>query len=455
MNYFLLKTKTLLIQVYGRVKMNKSPKLSKKAKQLIPGETMLFSKKPDLHLPDFWPSYYKNAKDCYVWDLNNQRYLDMMFYTGTNVLGYSNKFVNDKVKKNINSSVMSTLNCPEEVYLAEKIISLHNWADSVRFCRSGGEANSIAIRIARAASMKDKVAICGYHGWHDWYMSANINDKNNLNTHLLTGLGSKGVPKALKNTVFPFEYGNLKQLKKITNIKDLGIIKMELSRSTEPDVNFLKEVRKICNKKNIILIFDECTSGFRQSYGGLHLDYTKDIYPDMSIFGKALGNGYAINAIIGKKEIMKAANNSFISSTFWTERIGPTAALATLEYMKKYKTWKTIKSSGKLIKKEWLNISNNNEINISIGGIDAIPSFNFIGKDSLYLKTFFTQEMLKRKILASNVIFMSIKHKQIQIQKYLDNFNEVFKLIRKYGSKEIKNKHLKGQVCISSFSRMN
>ena len=203
---------------------------------------------------------------------------------------------------------------------------MHPWSNMVKFTRSGGEANAVAIRIARAASGRDKIAICGYHGWHDWYLAANLSSKDKLNKHLLSGLKPLGVPKSLSGSTLTFSYNNISELEDlIKKNKDIGVIKMEVSRNLEPKHGFLKKVRDLANKNRIILIFDECTSGFRQTFGGLHKLY--NVNPDIAIFGKALGNGYAINAVIGKKDIMEFAQSTFISSTFWTERIGPSAAL--------------------------------------------------------------------------------------------------------------------------------
>ena len=166
---------------------------------------------------------------------------------------------------------MSTLNCPEEVALAEKLVEINPWAQMVRLARSGGEANSISIRIARAASGRDKVAICGYHGWHDWYLSANLGDDKNLAGHLLPGLDPAGVPKNLKGSVLPFSYKNMEELEQLfEKHPDIGVIKMEVSRNKGPENNFLENVRALATKKNAVLVFDECTSGFRQTFGGLH-----------------------------------------------------------------------------------------------------------------------------------------------------------------------------------------
>ena len=189
--------------------MGKGQDLYKKARKIIPGGTMLLTKRPEMFLPDLWPSYFKKAKGCFVWDLDGNRLRDMTYMgVGTNSLGYSNNVVDSAVSKTIKLGNLSTLNCPEEVYLAEKLIEINPWAQMVRFARSGGEANSIAIRIARAASGKDNIAICGYHGWHDWYLSANHNNGDDLSDHLIPGLNANGVPKNLKNSTFPFHYNN-------------------------------------------------------------------------------------------------------------------------------------------------------------------------------------------------------------------------------------------------------
>ena len=254
--------------------METGQELYKKAKTLIPGGTMLLSKRPEMFLPEQWPSYFSKAKGCSVWDLEGNELIDMSIMgIGTNTLGYGNDTVDAAVMETIRKGNMSTLNCPEEVYLAEKLIEINPWADMVRFARTGGEANSIAIRIARAASGKDKVAICGYHGWHDWYLSANHNGGDDLSDHLLEGLSPKGVPKNLKNTVYPFNYNNYEELLSIVNNNEIGVIKMEVVRNFGPEDNFLHKVRKLATEKGIVLVFDECTSGFRETFGGIYKKY--------------------------------------------------------------------------------------------------------------------------------------------------------------------------------------
>ena len=231
-------------------------KLWSRAKHIIPGGNMLLSKRPEMFLPDKWPSYFSKAKGCQVWDLDGNQFTDMCIMgIGTNILGYNNATVDESVRLTIDRGNMSTFNCPEEVYLAEKIVELHPWADMVRFARTGGEANAIAVRIARASSNRDKIAICGYHGWHDWYLSTKSNSSENLNEHLLPGLEPNGVPKNLKDTVFPFRYNKIDELKDIIRTHRLAAVKMEAERNVPPKNNFLKEVG-LCHQNDIVLIFD-------------------------------------------------------------------------------------------------------------------------------------------------------------------------------------------------------
>jgi spore coat polysaccharide biosynthesis protein SpsF (cytidylyltransferase family) len=181
--------------------LNLGQKMWKRAKNVIPGGTMLFSKNPDLFLPNFWPAYFERTKGCNVWDLEGTKYLDFsLMGVGTNILGYSRKEVDEAVKKVVNQGNMSTFNSKEEILLAEKLIQMHPWSGKVRFTRTGGEAAAIAVRIARAASGREKIAICGYHGWHDWYLSANLSNAENLNSHLMKNLPIQGVQKSLKNS---------------------------------------------------------------------------------------------------------------------------------------------------------------------------------------------------------------------------------------------------------------
>lgn len=355
--------------------MSEGQKLWKRAKKVIPGGNMLLSKRPEMFLPDLWPAYFQSAKGCRVRDLDGNEYIDMSIMgIGTNILGYGHPEVDEVVRSVVDSRNMSTLNCPEEVYLAERLVELHPWSDMVRFARSGGEANSIAVRIARAASGKDKVAICGYHGWHDWYLSANLANDSSLDGHLLPGLEPRGVPRSLAGITLPFAYNNVSQLEQLfTDHSDIGVVKMEVSRNEGPEPGFLERVRELATVNGAVLVFDECTSGFRETFGGLHKKY--GVEPDMAMFGKALGNGYAITAVIGRQEVMEAAQSTFISSTFWTERIGPAAALKTLKVMERDKAWESITSIGLKIREAWTKLAVRHGLSIDLAGLPALSTF--------------------------------------------------------------------------------
>lgn len=434
--------------------MGTGQKLWNRAKQVIPGGNMLLSKRAEMFLPDQWPAYFSKAKGCKVWDLDGNEYTDMCIMgIGTNILGYGQQEVDDAVRKTIDAGNMSTFNCPEEVYLAEKLIELHPWAHMARLARSGGEANAVAIRIARAATGKDNVAICGYHGWHDWYLSANLGDDKNLAGHLLPGLAPNGVPQSLRGTTFPFNYNNYAELEALVSAHDIGVIKMEVVRNMGPEDNFLHKVRKLATERGIVLIFDECTSGFRETFGGLHKKY--GVEPDMAMFGKALGNGYGITATIGKREIMEAAQTTFISSTFWTERIGPTAALKTLEVMERVKSWETITETGLDIRKGWQQLANKYGLKIDHWGLAALTGFTFQSTNALAYKTLITQEMLAKGYLAGNSVYVCTEHTPEVVAGFFEALEPVFGLIKECEEGGDVMRLLKGPVCHGSFKRLN
>ena len=434
--------------------METGQKLWKRAKQVIPGGNMLLSKRAEMFLPEQWPAYFSKAKGCQVWDLDGKQYTDMSIMgIGTNILGYGHPEVDAAVHRTIDAGNMSTFNCPEEVYLAEKLIELHPWADMARLARSGGEANAVAIRIARAASGRDKVAICGYHGWHDWYLSVNLGDDKGLDGHLLPGLEPNGVPRQLHGTVFPFNYNNYAELEALINEHDIGVIKMEVVRNNGPQDNFLHKVRQLATERGIVLIFDECTSGFRQTFGGLHKLY--GVEPDMAMFGKALGNGYAITATIGRREVMEAAQSTFISSTFWTERIGPTAALATLDVMARVQSWDTITQTGLAIRERWQQLADKHGLQIDHWGLPALTGYSFRSPNALAYKTLITQEMLARGYLAANSVYVSTEHTPEVVAGYFDALDPLFALIKECEEGRDVMGLLKGPVCHGGFKRLN
>jgi glutamate-1-semialdehyde 2,1-aminomutase len=410
------------------MKFPQGESLYKRAKQIIPGGNSLLSKRPEMFLPNGWPNYYSSANGIRITDLDGNSFLDFSIMgIGTNTLGYGDSHVDEAVLRTVKSGNMSTLNSPEEPHLAEVLLDLHRWAGGVKFARTGGEANAIGIRIARAASGKDGVAICGYHGWHDWYLSSNLSSSGALDEHLLSGLSTLGVPQKFAGLTKAFRYGNFEEFERAIQDSQIGTVMMEVSRNFEPDLKFLKHVRERTLELGKILIFDECTSGFRENFGGIHLKH--NIEPDLIMLGKALGNGYAINAILGKKDIMSFAEKTFISSTFWTERIGPTAAIATLQRMRAVESWKILGENSQYLRDGMARLFKSLNIPVSFSGLLPLISFQIKHPDFQAIKTLITQEMLRRGYLAGNLIFVSTLHTPDASDEYLHNMEQVLNKI--------------------------
>ena len=436
-------------------KMGRGQKLWKRAKEIIPGGNMLLSKRSELFLPEHWPAYFSRATGCVVWDLDGNKYLDTgLMGVGTNTLGYGHSEVDAAARAAIDAGNLSTLNAPEEVALAERLIELHGFADMARFARTGGEANAIAIRIARAASGRDGVAICGYHGWHDWYLSANLGENDNLAGHLLPGLDPAGVPKTLCGTVHPFAYNDLKALETLVATKKIGVIKMEVLRNEGPQQGFLEGVRKLADDHGIVLVFDECTSGFRETFGGLYKKF--NVEPDLAVFGKTLGNGYAITSVIGRRAVMEAAQTTFISSTFWTERLGSVAALKTLQVMERERSWERLTEIGTRVRDKWIMLADAHAIPIKTFGLPALSGYQIESPDALALKTLITQELLDRGFLAATTFYASLAHNDAVLARYFDALDEIFSVVAKcLAGTESATARLRGSVCHTGFKRLN
>ncbi len=434
--------------------MGKGQDLWRRARTRIPGGNMLLSKRPEMFLPEQWPAYFSKAKGCRVWDLDGNELIDMSIMgVGANSLGYGDPEVDAAVVEVVAKGNMSTLNAPEEVWLAERLVDLHPWAEMARFARTGGEANAVAIRIARAASGRDGVAICGYHGWHDWYLASNLGENDSLAGHLLPGLDPQGVPRNLRGTVHPFAFNDLAALEAMVATGRIGVIMMEVARNFDPSSDFLKKVREIATANGIVLIFDECTSGFRQSFGGLHLLY--GVEPDMAVFGKALGNGYAVTAVIGRRAVMEAAQNSFISSTFWTERIGSAAALATLAVMERTRSWEAITAIGRDITRRWQELAARHGLAITASGLPALTGFAFQGPNGAAYKTLISQEMLGKGYLAATSVYTCLAHTPEIVDGYFEALDPVFALIAECEAGRDVHSLLRGPICHAGFKRLN
>lgn len=437
------------------MQLTNGPELWKHAKKIMPGGNQLLSKRSEQFLPDFWPSYYKKAKGVEVWDLDDNHFYDMSIMgVGACPLGYADDDVNNAVKTVIDNGSMCTLNCPDEVELAESLIRLHPWAEMVRYGRCGGEAMAMAIRIARAKTGRDNIAFCGYHGWHDWYLSTNLASDRNLDGHHLTGLSPAGVPRGLIDTALPFRYNCIEDLQAIVqkNRNKLAAVVMEPVRDHDPEPGFLESVRDLAKECNAVFIFDEVSSGYRLCTGGSHLLY--NIEPDIAVFAKAMSNGYPMSAIIGKEDVMQAAQSTFMSSTNWTEGVGPAAAIATIKKYEQKSVANHLVKTGIEVQKIWQDAARETNLDIEVGGIPPLSHFAFTSSFAMEAQTLFTQLMLEEGFLAGRAFYATYSHKKSHIEKYRLSVHDVFaKITSAMENGSIKGM-LRGPVAHSGFQRL-
>jgi len=431
------------------------PALYERAKAVLPGGTQLLSKRPEMFLPGLWPSYYAKARGIEVTDLDGRTYKDFSIMgVGACVLGYADPDVDAAVKAAVDSGSMCTLNAPEEVELAEELVRLHPWARMVQYARSGGEAMSVAVRLARAATGKDKVAFCGYHGWCDWYLAANLGDSAALDGHLMPGLSPSGVPRGLKGTALPFHYNRIEELKAIADAHrvELAAIVMEPRREEEPRDGFLRNVRDLATETGAVLIFDEVTSGFRMCAGGIHRLMGVD--PDVAVFAKAMANGYPMAAILGTEAVMSAKLKSFISSTNWTERTGPAAALATLRKYEREDVAAHLCRIGTRVMRGWEEAAQEAGLELHASGLPSLNHFSLKHPDEAALTTLFVQRMLDKGYLAFSQFKPSFAHSGEDASAYLEAVRGAFRELGDAARKGDAARRLQGPPAQRGFYRL-
>lgn len=369
----------------------------------------LITKRPEYNL---LPKYYDKAKGVNVW-IDGKKYIDMgIFGIGCNLLGFSNATINLATMKAISKGSMATPSCSEEEELGELILNQHKWASQIRFCKGGSESVYIALKSAQQLTSKKEILLCGYAG------------------HFLENMKVK-----------KFEYNDIESFKKVFSDKT-GIIIIESGRHNYASKDFFKFIRNICDKYNIILIFDEITSGYRFNYGGYHLQFGTT--PDFACFGKAISNGFALGCVIGKQDLLELADSRCIlSSTYWTERVGLVAGIATLKLLKK-QNYLYLYNLGNVIKNIWKLYSKINNIDIDIEESQVLCKFNFKGKFEKEYKTIFIEQMLKNGILANTFFNPSFAHRTRHILQYENACKKIFKIIKQYKNEPYKI--IKGKI---------
>lgn len=435
---------------------SKTQALYEHAKDRIPGGVQLLSKRPENFAPGQWPAYYTRAEGCTVWDLDGNRYTDLCLNgIGACLLGFAHPKVTEAVTRRIADGSMCTLNAPEEVELADRLCELHPWAGQARFARTGGEACAMAARIARATTGRDVIAICGYHGWQDWYLAANLGETDALKGHLLPGLAPDGVPAGLRGTTVAFAANDRAAFEQILDVhgERLAAVVMEPCRFHDPEPGFLEAVRAGCTKHGALLAFDEITIGWRLCRGGAHLKL--GVAPDLAIFAKALGNGHPISAVIGTRAAMDGANHSFISSTYWTEAVGPVAALAVLDVMTEEDAPAHVAAIGASIQQCWRKAARTHALPVTVpNGYPCLAHFAFEHPEANALKTLFTQEMLRHNYLASTAFYPTLAHTDAVVAEYAGAVDAVFAGIARSIERESIHDDLAGPEASTGFRRL-
>ena len=427
-----------------------------RAKHRIPGGVQLLSKRPEMMAPGQWPAYFREARGCETWDIDGRHFYDMSTNgIGACLLGFRDTDVTRAVQRRIQLGSMCTLNSPDEVELADRLCTIHPWAERVRLARTGGEIATVAVRIARATTGRDVIAVCGYHGWHDWYLAANLGEDDSLRGHLLPGLEPAGTPEALRGTTVTFTYNRPEEFQKVLDRHGprLAAVVMEPCRHHDPQPGFLEFVRDETHRCGAMLVFDEITIGWRLCHGGAHKRFGID--PDMAIFAKALGNGHPIAAVIGTREAMHGAHDSFISSTYWTEAVGPAAALATLKKFEQANLPNRIAQIGKRLQETWRDRGQEHGLPVQVDdGHPCLAHFQFEGRQGNQLRTLYTQLMLERGFLAGTSIYPTMAHTDEIVERYRTAIDEVFAELSTALARGTVSQDLKGPEAHSGFRRL-
>lgn len=405
------------------------PETWQHARNVISGGSGLLSKRSEMFDPEHWPSYFSKCSGCEVWDLEGRRYIDFAGGIGAVLLGYADSDVTAAIHRRLLLGTYCSLNNPQEVELADLLLKLHPWAGKVKYARGGGDAMAMAVRIARAATGKSGIAFCGYHGWHDWYLAANIGETNALDGHLLPGLEPVGVPRELKGTSVPFKYNDIESFEKaLTRLgNNFAAVVMEPMRSQEPQNDFLSKIKDKCHATGAVFIVDEITSGLRYGFPGALSRLNID--PDIVVYAKAMSNGIPFATVIGKDVIMNAANNSFISSSYWTDGIGTAAALATLKKMQYLDIHNTVWQLGLQFQQSLKElVALYPACKIQVSGMPVSPSFTFnLGELSTAAKNSYIRKMSEKGFLVSSIYYLMFTHQDLHIKALLEALNTVLK----------------------------
>ena len=385
------------------------------AVRLMPRGTQTMSKCPDQFVDGVYPKFALSAKGCYITCEDGEEYLDFMCGLGPIILGYNHAKTNTAITRQMEKGIIFSLPTYLEQELAEMMIDAIPCAEQVRFAKNGTDADLAAVRIARSYTGREHIAKCGYHGWGDWHAIS---------------LRPYGVPAALKDIVHDFEYNDLESLENVLSKHECAAVIMEAQALTAPAPGFLEGVRTLCDKYGAVLVFDEVVTGFRWDLGGAQKYY--GVTPDLACFGKAMANGMPISAIVGKKEIMAELDHIFFSMTFGGECLSLAASIETIKELRT-KDYNHIWKLGDKFRDGMNAAAESANLKINFAGSSPRHNLTFSSdyENPTLMKDVFYQEMVKQKILFSNVLYLNFSHTEEDIDKTVDAANRAFDIVNK------------------------
>ena len=401
----------------------KSDELLKRAVEVTPLGAQTYSKSYRYYCQGDSPSFIERGEGCYLYDVDGNKFIDFVCALGPITIGYNVEEINDAVKNQLEKGIAFSLQAETEVELAEKIIEIIPCAEMVRFVKNGGDATTAAIRLARAYTNRDLVALSGYHGMHDWSIGATENNK--------------GIPKEISNLTKTFEYNDIESLEELFKAypNEIAAVILEPIQANGPKDDFLQKVKELTHENGAVLIFDEVVSGFRYALGGASEYY--DIVPDMAAFGKGMGNGLPISAVAGKKEIMKQIEEGiFVSTTFGGEALSMAGSLAALKILEKPGVYEHIWKLGSILKEGLEDLIKKYELEdvILVSGLPPHCGVEFedVGSlDYLDINSIYSQAMIHNGIITVGINNINLSHTENEINAYLSAAEDAMINIKK------------------------
>jgi len=412
----------------------RSLEIYERANELIPGRTQLISRRSSQFAHGVSPIYAQRAKGARFVDVDENEYIDWVNAVGAIILGHADDDVDNAVKEQIDRGSLYTLNSPLEIELAELLNEVIPSSEMVRYTKSGGEANAVAARIARGVTGRDIILFSGYHGWHDWYQSANYLVDPESGEFPFAGIEPIGVPQVLAGTALPFVWGDLQALETLLDehAGQVAAIMMEPLRSQLPPPGYLEGVKSLAKANDVILIFDEVSCGWRLRIGGAQ--ELTGVTPDMTVLAKAMSNGYPMGAVVGSREVMEPASRMFISSSYWSDNLGLVATLTTIRELQRRDSARRFEEIGESLRVQLNQAIADAGLSGSCTGLFYNPSISLdLPDEGLRPKvnTLFIQEMAKRGIHCNMSFKPTLAHTETDIQETAQIATEVLRVVKK------------------------